>query len=106
MAEEFEIGQGDYGRVFRGIIKNENHSDCTGVINVWNKERTALLINAGACSVSFVDPDTYIEYTVKQGDFDVEVGTYYGNFVLWKAGFVEHTLKCTVTVFEIEPTIP
>ena len=98
----FEIVRGDYGRVYRGIIKGEDLSDCTAVIYVWDSNNNKV-IDGKPCSVSYVPPDTYVEYTVEPGDFDVEPGIYYGLIKFMKEGVVERTLPFTWKVYRREP---
>ena len=99
----FEIVKGDYGKVYRGVLENEDLSDHTAVLYIWDKDRT-MVIDGKACAVSLVGTDTRIEYTVESSDFeDAELGQHYGLFKLTKTGAVERTLRFTWEVFEKEP---
>ena len=98
----FEIVKGDYGRTYRGKIEDENLSDCTAVIYVWDKNDTKI-IDGKSCSVSLVGSDTFVDFTPALGDFDVEIGSYYGLFKFTKTGVVERTLSFVWKVLRKEP---
>jgi len=100
----FEIVQGDYGKIYRGIIENEDLSDHTAVLNLWDYSDTKLLADK-TCSVSLSGTDTLIDYTPAQTDFStISPGLYKANFVLTKTGTVERTIPFNFEVFEKEPT--
>jgi len=101
----FEIVKGDYGRGYAGVVKDINYSDCTGKIYVWNKARTAKIIDGKDCIVTYVSPDTHITFVPALNDFNIDAGTYYGMFVFLKSGVLEHTLEFVWQVMEKEPVV-
>ena len=101
----FEIVKGDEGRTYIGVVENVNYSDCTAKIYVWNKARTVVVIDGHACTVAFVTPDTKVSYIPSAADFNVAAGIYYGMFVFYKAGVIEHTQEFGWRVIDKEPTV-
>lgn len=101
----FEIVKGDCGRGYVGIVKNVDYSDCTGKIYVWNKARTLKIVDGKTCTIAFITPDTQITYVPVTTDFEVAAGIYYGMFVFYKTGVVEHTLEFVWRVIDREPTV-
>lgn len=102
----FEIVQGDYGRAYCGVVENVNYSDCTGKIYIWNKARTAKIVDGKACVVTFVSPDTHITFTPEVDDFKtVTPNVYYGMFEFLKGGVVEHTLEFVWIIKAKEPEV-
>jgi len=101
----FEIVKGDYGRGYVGVAKDVNYSDCTGKIYIWNKARTAKIVDGKDCTINFVSPNTEITFVPIAADFNVAADIYYGMFVFLKAGVVEHTLEFIWRVIDKEPTV-
>jgi ribosomal protein S9 len=99
----WEIFQGDYGRTYRGRIKNDDVSDCTATIYVFDDDGN-VIINGKSCNVSYSDPNSYIDYTVAQTDFATADPKVYDVIVLLtKGGVVERIKKFYWEVFKKEP---
>lgn len=100
----FQIVKGDYGRIFRGIVEDENYSDCTAKIYIWTG--TTKIIDGKDCVVSFHSPDTWVDFTPVSTDFPgtLTPGSYQGLIKFEKAGVVERTIPFTWDIFDKEPT--
>lgn len=99
----YEIVKGDCGRAYVGVVNDVDYSDCTGKIYVWNKARTTKIVDGKDCTIVFVSPDTRITFVPITTDFNVAADVYYGMFVFYKAGVIEHTLEFVWRVIDKEP---
>jgi hypothetical protein len=98
----FQIVKGDYGRIFRGIVEDEDYSDCTAKIYLWTG--TTKILDGKSCVVLFHSPDTWVDYTPALADFStLAPGTYSGLIKFEKAGVVERTIPFTWDVIDKEP---
>ena len=97
----FEIVKGDYGRAYRGIIKDVDYSDCTAKIYVWSG--STKIVDGKDCVVSFHSPDTWVDYTPGTLDFSVAPGLYLGLIKFEKSGVVERTIPFAWEVIDKEP---
>jgi len=102
MSYQFQIVRGDFGRIYRGVIKDQNYSDCDAVIYVWDEDDVKIVDNR-ICVVSYVGSNTHVEFTPTEIDFDVPPGIYYGLFKLTKEDVTERTLRFTWLVEKQEP---
>lgn len=111
MTDNWEIVQGDFGAIYKGVVEDLDLSLCTAKIKVWRE--STILIDGAACSAveySEANEESYVYYTVADGDFpstaiiDGKRTTYQVMIEFTKDGYKEHDLGFEWIVIPAPPS--